>query len=229
MNHYVYLTYETNGRLYIGSRSCECLPEEDTEYMGSFSDDTFEPNNKKILRTYDTREKALQYEVELHEHFDVGNSTRFANKAKQLTNKFFYSVSGEDNPAKRPESRKKISDAMTGDSNPAKRPEVREKLVEAAKHRPPVSDDTKSKMSEAHMGRAPTYGMKGKSHSPETRARMRQRRLDRMPIRYFKSPAGVIHQVKNITRFAVVEDLNPTALSMVANGKRRQHKGWTII
>ena len=197
--------------------------------MGSFADDTFEPDNKKVLRCFDTRGAAIDYEIKLHEHFDVDKNTRFANRAKQTTTKFFYSVSGEENPAKRPESRRKISEAMKGESNPAKRPEVREKLVEAHKNREPVSDETRAKMSEAHKGQAPTYGMKGKSHSPETRARMRARRLERMPIRYFKSPAGVIHQVKNIARFAIVEDLNPTALSMVATGKRRQHKGWTSI
>lgn len=228
MNHYVYLTYETNGRLYIGSRSCECLPEEDTSYMGSFADDTFEPDNKKVLRKFNTRGEAIDYEIKLHEHFDVDKNTRFANRSKQTTKKFFYSVSGEDNPAKRPESRKKISEAMMGDNNPSKRPEVREKLVEAAKNRPPVSDETRAKMSEAHMGRPGTYGMKGKKHSPETLARMRARRMERMPIRYFKSPAGVIYQVKNVTRFAIEHDLNPSALSSVATGKRRQHKGWTL-
>ena len=35
MNHYVYqITYNTNKK-YIGCRSCKCLPEEDTKYIGS--------------------------------------------------------------------------------------------------------------------------------------------------------------------------------------------------
>ena len=35
MNHYTYLITYTTGKKYIGVRSCKCLPEEDTNYIGS--------------------------------------------------------------------------------------------------------------------------------------------------------------------------------------------------
>ena len=33
VNHYVYCSYEKDGRHYIGSRTCDCLIEKDDEYM----------------------------------------------------------------------------------------------------------------------------------------------------------------------------------------------------
>lgn len=48
MHHYVYYSFEEWGRGYIGVRSCECLPEEDTLYFGSYKDKSFNPSNKVI-------------------------------------------------------------------------------------------------------------------------------------------------------------------------------------
>jgi hypothetical protein len=44
--HYVYYSYEEYGRGYIGSRSCSCLPQEDRNYFGSFTDGV---NNVRAL------------------------------------------------------------------------------------------------------------------------------------------------------------------------------------
>jgi hypothetical protein len=45
MKHfYTYYSYEQWGRGYIGKRECECLPEKDLKYMGSFKDKTFKPH-----------------------------------------------------------------------------------------------------------------------------------------------------------------------------------------
>jgi hypothetical protein len=67
MNHYVYkITFQNQPYVYYGSRSCECLPEEDTEYLGSpktyknyWID--FEPQ-KYIISTFDSREDANSFE-----------------------------------------------------------------------------------------------------------------------------------------------------------------------
>ena len=44
--YYVYYSYEEYGRGYIGKRECECLPEKDVNYFGSFKDKTFKYDNK---------------------------------------------------------------------------------------------------------------------------------------------------------------------------------------
>ena len=55
-NHYTYYSYEEWGRGYFGSRSCDCLPEEDINYFGSFKDKNFKPTQKIILKDdYETR------------------------------------------------------------------------------------------------------------------------------------------------------------------------------
>jgi len=88
--YYTYYSYEEWGRGYIGSRGCECLPEEDIKYLGSFKDKTFNPTQKIILEIYETREQALEAEVILHDFYDVANNPHFVNKAKQTSTKFYY-------------------------------------------------------------------------------------------------------------------------------------------
>lgn len=92
-NHYVYYSYEEFGRGYIGCRTCNCIPEDDTSYLGSYHDKTFNPTNKVILETFSTRKEALQAEIELHKFYQVDKNPHFANKAKQTSTKFI--ISGE--------------------------------------------------------------------------------------------------------------------------------------
>jgi len=88
MNHYVYHSYEEWGREYIGCRTCDCLPEEDTKYFGSFRDKTFFPTEKTILFVCETREEAAEIEIELHDFFDVAVNPQFANRAKAVSTGF---------------------------------------------------------------------------------------------------------------------------------------------
>lgn len=87
--HYVYYSYEEWGRGYIGVRTAPAgiSPEED-EYMGSFSDKTFNPTSKIIIATFETREEANQTEIDLHDFFDVACNPHFANKAKATSSGF---------------------------------------------------------------------------------------------------------------------------------------------
>jgi len=69
-------------------RSCECLPENDCKYFGSFKDKTFAPTNKIILLTFATREEANVAEVALHALYEVHINPHFANIARQTSSKF---------------------------------------------------------------------------------------------------------------------------------------------
>lgn len=89
MNHYVYqITYNTNKK-YIGCRSCKCLPEEDTKYIGSSK---HTPNTeikvKEILKTFATRKEAIAYEIYLHNLYNVHLNDEYYNQAKQTTTSF---------------------------------------------------------------------------------------------------------------------------------------------
>jgi hypothetical protein len=87
--HYAYYSYEEYDRGYIGSRTCKCLPEEDIRYLGSFTDKTFKPTQKIILKSdYATREEAYADEIILQEYYKVVENPHFANKAYQTSTKF---------------------------------------------------------------------------------------------------------------------------------------------
>ena len=135
--HYVYRSYEEWGRDYIGRRTCNCLPEEDIRYFGSFYDKTFKPTGKVILFVCETRKEAAEIEIELHDFFDVAVNPQFANQAKATSTgfdrtgvpiseeqkmKISVAKSGENNPRFgvlwTEEQKKKISKAMSGEKHP---------------------------------------------------------------------------------------------------------------
>jgi hypothetical protein len=123
MNFYVYYSYENWGRGYIGKRKCACSPEGDSDYFGSFSDKLFRPENKIILATFDSEEKALEAEVLLHSFFEVNNNPHFANRAQQTSSKFCYDSTGKPNPGSSTKRRE-----LNLSANPMKNAATREKL-----------------------------------------------------------------------------------------------------
>jgi len=144
---YTYYSYEVGFdtcRGYIGKRGCYCLPEEDTNYFGSFSDGTFNPTKKTIINVFETEEEALHSEVCLHWLFNVDKNTHFANKSKQTSLKFCYDATGSKQTE---ETRQKIAASKLG--------------VPGTKH----SEETKQKYSEMRSGeRNPMFGKLGEEH-----------------------------------------------------------------
>ena len=175
--YYTYYSYEEWGRGYIGSRGCKCLPEEDTNYLGSSKDKTFKPTHKIILKSdYVTREEAYVDEIILQGYYKVVENPHFVNRAYQTSTKFSYRPShGENAPmfgkshseeTKRKMSeirkgvkhtknhRKNISKALMGKSRPE---EVKQKISNTRKMRnigigKKHSEKTKIKMSEIGKG-----------------------------------------------------------------------------
>ena len=87
--HYVYYSYEEYGKGYIGSRTCDCFPEKDINYFGSFSDKNFKPTKKIILKDdYITREEAYTDEIILQKYYKVVENSHFANRSYQTSTKF---------------------------------------------------------------------------------------------------------------------------------------------
>jgi len=122
-HHYVYRSYEEKGREYIGRRTCNCLPEEDNKYFGSFYDKTFSPTEKIILFVCETPEETAEIEIELHDFFDVAINPQFANRAKATSTKFDRTgFTGEKHPMfgvpHTEKAKKKMSVVNTGEKNP---------------------------------------------------------------------------------------------------------------
>jgi len=165
-HHYVYHSYEEWGREYIGVRSCNCLPEEDTKYFGSFTDKTFNPTGKTILFVRETRQEVAEIEIILHDFFDVAVNPQFANKAKAVSTGFDRTGvpyteeqkkarSGENNPNYgvfwTEEQKKAMSERMSGENAPW--------------FGVPLTEETKKKMSAAKSGeKNPQYGRTGALH-----------------------------------------------------------------
>ena len=121
-NYYTYYSYEEWGKGYIGSRECECLPEEDIKYFGTFSDKKFKPTKKIILQTYPSREEAIKDEVFLHNFYKVDVNPHFANRAKQTSERFYFRKTGENHPfygrIHSKETKQKMRESLSGQNNP---------------------------------------------------------------------------------------------------------------
>ena len=176
-SHYTYLiTNTTNQMKYIGVRSCSCLPENDSDYMGSSKllneAMEIEPESfvKTIIDTFPTREIANADEQRLHEMYDVARNPEFYNLCIAPMG---FCMSGRERSA---ETRQKISESTSGEKSywfgKTHSPETRKKLSEAhsgekgywfGKTRSP---ETRQKISENHVG------MKGKTHSDSTKKKI---------------------------------------------------------
>lgn len=89
MFHYTYLIEYTTGKKYMGVRSSKVTPEEDTKYVGS---SLITPNDKIlrkiILQQFETRQEALQSEIEYHKKYDVAVNDEYYNRARQTSTGF---------------------------------------------------------------------------------------------------------------------------------------------
>jgi hypothetical protein len=169
--NYVYYSYERWNRGYIGVKF-DSDPEED-EYFGSFTDKTFNPTEKVVIATFDTREEALEAEVKLHEFFQVDKNPHFANQSKQLTSKFQYDATGrkhtEETKRKISAGNKRAMSGRTGRNHnrfgTTHSEETKNKIRQKALGRT-HTEETKQKMSKQRKGRkspsgenSPTYGL----------------------------------------------------------------------
>jgi hypothetical protein len=197
MKHfYVYYSYEEYGRGYIGKRECECLPDEDINYLGSFHDKSFYPTQKIILETFENVEEALEAECVLHDFYEVDKNPHFANRAKQTSTKFYYISKMSDEEKERRSDLMKTSNPMSNPEYKEKarinlikalsKPEVRKKKSETAKrifNEPEMVEkrrqsvikshqnpETKRKHIEAKLGeKNPCYGKRWITNGKENR------------------------------------------------------------
>lgn len=87
MFHEVYLSFESgpNGRNYIGLHS---TGNRDDGYLGSYVDESFNPDKKITLQYYKTREAAVIGEMQWQKVFNVVEDKKFANRSYQTSSKF---------------------------------------------------------------------------------------------------------------------------------------------
>ena len=89
-HNYVYIIHYSNNMKYIGVRSCNCEIVED-KYIGSskvIPEDIRKTGIKKILKTFNTRSEAVEYERKLQIENNVKFSDNFYNIVVQTSTKF---------------------------------------------------------------------------------------------------------------------------------------------
>lgn len=107
MNHYVYrITCLTTKKHYYGVRSCEVEPSKDLGKKYKSSSNVVyasimlygvDDHKFKIVKKFKTRADAMSYECFLHEKFEVDSNPRFMNKARNRTNRAYFSAPGSLN------------------------------------------------------------------------------------------------------------------------------------
>ena len=145
MFHTIYLSFEEDGRDYIGKHSTNNPYD---GYLGSFKDDTFDPTNKIILEYATTEEGAIKAEMRWQRVFNVVEELQFANLSYQTSTAFVTGFKGENHPMygrKRPDTTERnLRD------NPSKRPEVAAKIAESARKRKGTdTEETRQKKGKA--------------------------------------------------------------------------------
>jgi hypothetical protein len=189
MWHLVYLSYESGhrGRNYIGKHTTKDLYD---GYLGSFSDESFNPDSRIILGVFNSPEAATQAEIQWQRVFNVVPDPEFANRSYQTSTKFDTTGLEAHNKGKPRTEREKqaISEGTKkalrdkgfdnkGERNPmygrkgenhplfgkAHSQEARSKMSESRKGKQ-ASDEAKRKMSLSKIG---NQNKKGKKESEE--------------------------------------------------------------
>ena len=111
MFHTVYLSFEEDGRDYIGKHTTN-NPYDD--YLGSFKDDKFDPTNKIILEYAATEEGAIEAEIRWQKVFGVVEDPQFVNRSLQTSTGFYFNRRGMTDSE---ETFKKKSEAQKGNKN----------------------------------------------------------------------------------------------------------------
>lgn len=197
MYHYIYKTISKSGKYYIGRHSTEKM---DDGYFGS-------GKWIRSLKDKSDLQKIILEFCEEHELKEKEQKYLLENVGKENCMNFNLNPvgfsSGHLNPSHTEEEKKKRSLRAKGDNNPAKRPEVREKMslsqkgksrpkwkmseqgkknISEARKKVKYTEDGRKKLSESRKkqyaeGTRVIPSFQGKTHSDETKQKMRERYL----------------------------------------------------
>jgi len=161
MHHYTYMI-KANDMFYIGARSCDVLPEEDSYFsscktlLAWIKDNGVTNLIKDIISVFPTRALAIEHEIELHNFYDVAANKLFWNKAKQTS--IGFDTAGTHIP-KTEEHKAKIGAAHKGRKLSEEQKRSHSEKMKGRK----LSDEHKVKLTNSLIGR---------KHSDETKQKI---------------------------------------------------------
>jgi hypothetical protein len=212
---YVYYSYEPWGRGYIGKRECECLPEEDIKYFGSYGDKTFKPTKKIILETFDSKENALEAERLLHKFYNVKDNSHFANRANQSSSRAYKALKISDEDFCR--NFKKIVEESTSYSQVIKKLNLvvnGSSLVRIKNYINFLNLNT-SHFTASNWNSGIISDEDLKIWHCKTKYKV-------------ISPNNETFIITNLKKFCIENNLSRTQVRAVINKKLKQHRGWII-
>lgn len=226
VNHYTYRIHYSNGKSYIGVRSCKHSIEDDESYVGSSK---HTPNDlvisKEILGQFETREEAVKHEIHLHNEFNVATSNLFFNRSNQTSSKFDTSGVAFPRTAKH---NLRIKQALTGRVRSPKECAAISKGKTGVTHKP-HSDETKQKMRESRLG-VDGY-MKGQTYLTEDRQEKYASRVKHPePYHWFNKDTGNTEYLTCVEMgYKYVVGKKPSQrFTNIVRGISKSYKGWTL-
>lgn len=251
--YYTYVSYEIPGRLYIGVRKCPHgkTPYTDS-YLGSYTDKTFKPVSKAILGVYESKEKALKAEIELHRINDVARNPLFANRACITSTKFSHGMLGKkftkehrENLSKSlrdkkykhtKEAKTRMSELKTGKRNPRYTPRdwhhfsygvvLQKSCSDMVKMFPDQKLD-RGTLSKVSSGKLSHH--KGWVILENKGVTRRARRNEKIFLWYHPVHGKFKGFAAELSRRFPEQSLNRRGLSRVSVGHRDSYKGWKIL
>lgn len=231
--HYTYIS--TDGiRYYIGVRSCKCQPYLDDKYFGSFTDETFEPNKKFILRVFSTRKAAVNHERWLLKSNDVLKNDRFVNRSIQNETGFITRNYGQPSwnqgKSMSQETKEKLSKSRQGIEpwNKGKTgiysDETLQKMSESAKNRE-MNEETCKKISITLTGR--TFSEEHKSKISKGVTGKNNANYDQTIYHFHHEKYGDFFCTRN--ELQIKFNLDKSCLYRIIKGKKFSHKGWRVL
>lgn len=235
MFHYTYKIHYSDGKYYIGVRSCKCKPEEDTKYKGSSK---YTPNHlfvkKEILQVFQTRKEAVEHEIYLHDFYDVAVNIHFYNQAKQTHTSFDRTGTHQSE-----EHKEKRLSPLRGRTYPAEaaraiskyKKERFKRLKEVQGFTYKHSEETKQKIAKALSGKIVLA--KRVKRSLEYKNEMYASRRTNTEKRLWKNVGtgeeifADIYEMGH--KYANFTKKPPAGFRLVYQGKNKSYLGWYII
>lgn len=222
--HYVYYSYEKNGRGYIGSRTCKCSPQDDP-YLGSYKDKTFKPTAKIILAICNTKEERYQLEYFYQKMHNVVENPHFANRAFQTTNGFsrLGLPNSEESKKKMSESRRNRPSGMKGKKHSA---ETKLRIANSLKGVPCPQRAVEWTEERRRAQSERLKGKKGVKHTQETIESIRQKVSKEIVVKSLKT--GEIRRFKSQVEAAKNLGIRQGSLSGLAIKRVKRIHEWVL-
>lgn len=172
-----------NGMSYCG-QSVDCLERWNHHKRPSVNRTLID----KMINKYGVENFSFQIEKEcLPEELDYYENETIKKYNTIFPNGYNLQSGGKNNFDTHEDTRRKRSENMKGDKNPTKRVEVRKKMSESAKNKPPMTDETKRKISES---------IKGRTLTEDARRKMSETKKDKPQPKYkYLTPSGEIREM----------------------------------